>query len=181
MSETSERYRRLSDDYAATIASIPADGWDAPSPCEGWTARDVVRHVVDTQGIFLGFVGRDRGDVPDVDTEPARAWDHARAIVQAELDDPARATQTFQGFTGPTTFEAAVDRFLVSDLVVHGWDLARSQGQEVQLAEADMAHVEEQLGPMAEQMRKGAFGPEIDPPEGADRQTRFLAFLGRTA
>src|SRR3712207_2793308 len=97
MSDTSERYDRLADDFAATIAAVPADRWSAPSPCEDWTARDVVRHVVDTHGIFERLVGRDLGDVPSVDDDPAAAFDHARRVVAADLADPERATATYEG------------------------------------------------------------------------------------
>ena len=27
------------------IANVPDDRWGSPSPCEGWSARDVVQHV----------------------------------------------------------------------------------------------------------------------------------------
>ncbi len=33
------------------MAGVPRDGWDAPSPCAGWTARDVAGHV--TGGQYL--------------------------------------------------------------------------------------------------------------------------------
>ena len=49
-----DRYRRLSDGFAA----VPEDRWSSPSSCEGWTARDVVEHVGNVQGLFLGFLGR---------------------------------------------------------------------------------------------------------------------------
>jgi len=40
--------------------------------------------------------------------------------------------------------------------------------------------VHEALAPMDEKMRgPGAFGPKLDPPPGADEQTKLLAFLGR--
>ena len=61
MSEVSERYRRLSDAFATKVAAVPADKWDAPTPCGDWTTRDLVRHVVDTQGLFLGLVGKQIG------------------------------------------------------------------------------------------------------------------------
>ena len=51
MTETSQRYARLADAFAAKIAAVPDDRWACPSPCEGWTARDVVRHVIDSQEI----------------------------------------------------------------------------------------------------------------------------------
>lgn len=182
VSEISDRYRRLSGAFADTIAAVPADGWTKPSPCADWTARDVVRHMVETQQLFLGFVGHDLGDVPAVDDDPSGAWDHARSGVQADLDDPERARTTYQGALGESTFEAGVDRFLNTDLVLHGWDLARSQGRELTLEPGDMDHIDEAMAGLADKMRgPGAFGPELEPPAGADRQTRFLAFFGRRA
>ncbi len=47
------RYRQLADGFAAVVASVPADAWSADSPCDGWTARDVVAHVIDTQRQFF--------------------------------------------------------------------------------------------------------------------------------
>ena len=124
----------------------------------------------------------DPPDAPSVDDDPAAAFDHARAAVQANLDDPARAAATFQGATGETTFEAAVDRFLCADLVVHRWDLAAAAGLDVRLDPDDMAHIRASLGPYADMMRgPGAFGPEVEPPPDADDQARFLAWLGRRA
>src|SRR5215212_10141920 len=107
MSAIADRYRRLSDAFAATVAAVPADRWDDQSPCEDWRARDVVQHVVDSSGMFLGFVGKDLGEVPSVDEDPNAAVDHARGRIQAELDDPERATTTFQGLMGESTFETA--------------------------------------------------------------------------
>ena len=182
MSAIADRYRRLSDDFATTVAAVPDDRWDDQSPCEEWKARDVVRHMVQTSGMFLGFVGKELGEVPSVDEDPRAAWDHARGRIQAELDDPGRATTEFEGFAGKTTLEAAVDRFLCTDLVVHRWDLGRATGQDVRLDPAEMAAVRESMAPMADQMRSpGALGPELTPPRGADEQTAFLAWAGRQA
>src|SRR4051812_36830093 len=112
MTEISQRYQRLSDAFADKVGSVRDDQWDNPSPCEGWTARDVVSHMIDTQGMFLGFVGRELGDIPSVDDDPEGAWNAARAVVQKDLDDPDRAGAEFEGFFGTSTFEGGVDRFL---------------------------------------------------------------------
>src|SRR3954452_17370825 len=135
MTEVSERYRRLADAFAAKIAAVPADRWSSPSPCAEWTARDVVRHVITTQGMFLGFVNRELVDIPSVDDDPAAAWDAARAVVLADLEDPERAAAEYEGFQGKSTFEAGVDRFLCFDLIVHGWDLARTAGLDERIDE----------------------------------------------
>lgn len=180
MSEISQRYGRLSDAFAAKVAAVSPQMWSQPTPCEGWTARDLVGHVVQTQGMFLGFIGEQLGDVPSVDDDPVAAWNAARAVLQAKLDDPSTATKEFDGVTGRSTFEAAVDRFLNFDLVVHGWDLARATGQDERIDPEDVERIRRQAEGFGDMMRgPQAFGAELDAPADADDQTKLLAFLGR--
>lgn len=180
MSEIADRYRRLAAAFTDKAAAVPTHRWESPSPCEGWTARDVVGHVVQTQGMFLGFVGRSALEGPSVDDDPVGAWQTATAAVQADLDDPERASAEFEGHFGRQTFEQAVDRFLCFDLVVHGWDLARAAGLDDAIADEDLARVRAAAEPFGDAMRgPGAFGPEVDPPADADEQTRLMAFFGR--
>jgi uncharacterized protein (TIGR03086 family) len=182
MTEIADRYRRLSDSFATTLAGVTDDQWEGPTPCEEWSVRDLVRHAVDTQGMFLGFMGREVGAIPRVDDDPVAAWDAARAVVQADLDDPERAGGEFTGFFGTTTFEAAVDRFLNSDLVIHRWDLARATGQDEAINPADAERVLEGARAFGDAFRSpGACGPEIPVPDDADLQTRLLGFYGRAA
>lgn len=61
MSEIADRYARLADAFTDRIRSTPGDLWDAPSPCEGWTARDVVAHVINGHRGILAAV---RGTPP---------------------------------------------------------------------------------------------------------------------
>ena len=180
MSEISDRYRRLSDAVASTIAGVPADRWGDPSPCDDWDARAVVRHLVETQGLFLTFVGREMPPLPSVDDDPAAAWDAARAVIQADLDDPERAGTEFDGMFGRTRFDAAVDRFLNSDLVVHRWDLARATGQDAAIDPADAERLLELGKGFGDLLRSpGVCAPEVPVPADADLPTRLVAFYGR--
>ncbi len=180
MTEISQRYRRLSDQFAARIAAVPPDRWASPSPCEGWSALDIVRHVVQSQDRFLGVVGRTLGPIPDVTEDPAGAWDAVRAVVQADLDDPARASAEYVGYSGRSTFERVIDGFASFDLVIHGWDLARATGQDDRIDPDDLTWAIERSKQFGDAMRgPKAFGPELEPPAGADDQIRLLAFLGR--
>jgi uncharacterized protein (TIGR03086 family) len=187
MTETiADRYRRRAALVTEVISSVPAERWAEPSPCEGWTARDVVAHLVDTQALFAGFIAREPAEGPDVADDPLGAWEAARARTQALLDDPSTATTEFDGMTGRSSFEDAADRFLSLDLVVHRWDLARAVGADDTIPPEDVAALDAALQQMAasfgDAMRQGgAFGPELTPPEGADAQTRVLAFAGRRA
>ncbi|HEY8544376.1 MAG TPA: TIGR03086 family metal-binding protein [Acidimicrobiales bacterium] len=180
MSEIADRYRRLSDAFAAKVAAVPADAWSKPTPCDGWTARDLVRHVIDTQGMFLRFVGRSLGDIPSVDDDPVAAWDAARAVVQADLEDPERAAAEYDSMFGRTRWEDGVDRFLNFDLVVHGWDLAQATGLDDTIDPDDAARVLAAAQGLGDILRtSGQFGPELPVPPDADVQTRLIAYLGR--
>ena len=73
MSEISDRYRRLSATFADKIAAVPPDRWAAATPCTEWSARDLVRHVVETPGMFFGLVGRELRPGPSMDDDPLGA------------------------------------------------------------------------------------------------------------
>jgi uncharacterized protein (TIGR03086 family) len=177
-----DRYRRLAAAFADRVAAVDPSRWDDPSPCEEWTALGVVHHVVDTQGMFLGLVGSELGDIPTVEEDPLGAWAAAHQVVQGALDDPERAAAEFDGFFGRTTFAEAVDRFVCFDLVVHGWDLARVTGLDERLDPDDVERVVRGVAAFGESLRTpGVCGPAVAVPEGADAQTRMLALVGRRA
>lgn len=180
MSDIAARYARLASQFAAKVAAVPDERWSSPSPCDGWTALDVVAHVVETHGTFLALVGRESPEAPDARDDPVAAFDVVRRAVLADLQDPDRARETYEGPLGVKSFEWAIDRFQSFDLAVHGWDLARAAG----LDEAMEPDEVERLMATAESWgdtarRSGVFGPAIEPSRDADPQTRLLAFLGR--
>lgn len=178
MSEISERFRKLVDGFTRRVEAVPEDKWSAQSPCEEWTARDVVEHMIGNCRTFLGFVGQ---ELPEKSTEDLlAAWKEAAGAVQAALDDDAVATKEFQGFAGPTNLNQATERFLFTDLVVHAWDLARATGGDEKLPVDEVRAAHRQMEEMGDMLRSpGAAGPEIQPEEGADEQTRLLNFMGR--
>jgi uncharacterized protein (TIGR03086 family) len=182
MGEVADRYRRLADEFAATVAAVPDDRWTSPSPCEGWTARDVVEHVCSTQGLFLGFIDEAAGSGPSANEDPVGAWRAASAPVAAALADPGLASTTFDGFFGETTFESAIDRFANFDLVVHRWDLARATGGDDTIAPGDAQRVIDGIGTLGPALYgPGVCADAIDVPADAPVVTRMLALVGRRA
>ena len=180
MTAIADRYRRLAAAFTAKVAAVPSDRWDDASPCEGWSASDVVQHVTDTQGMFLGFIGRSVGETSSDASDRMAAWTAARDAVQGALDDRPSATTKFQGYLGETSFEEAVDRFLSFDLVIHGWDLARATGQDERIDPAEVQRLTAQVPEFGDAARSpNVFGPALEPPPGADEQVRLLALLGR--
>ncbi|GAA0741789.1 maleylpyruvate isomerase N-terminal domain-containing protein [Dactylosporangium roseum] len=63
MSGPAEEHRTVAGRFTELVRGAAPDGWDRPSPCPGWAARDVVRHLVevsdaDPQTRLLAFIGR---------------------------------------------------------------------------------------------------------------------------
>ena len=182
MSEIADRYGRLADEFADAVAAVPEERWTSASPCDDWTARDVVEHVCSTQGMFLGFVDEPAGEGPPVAEDPVGAWRAASAPVVAVLADPARASATFDGFFGETSFESAIDRFANFDLVVHRWDLARATGGDDRIDEADAQRVLDGVAAFGPALYSaGVCAEPIEVADDADVATRMLAVVGRRA
>jgi uncharacterized protein (TIGR03086 family) len=182
MSEIAERYRRLFGQFAAKVALVSPEQWNAPSPCEGWTARDVVSHIVDVHGLFERLVGRSFELQTTVADDPHATLREAGAIVQRDLDDPARAGAEFDGVFGRQTFAGAIDRFLCFDLVIHGWDLSRAVGLDDRIDPAEIGPLRATAESFGSSLHlPSVCGPAIDVSPDADEQTKLLAFLGRRA
>jgi uncharacterized protein (TIGR03086 family) len=179
MGETADRYRKVAAGFSERVAAVPADGWERPAPCEGWVARDVVRHLVDTAGFFVGRAGIEMPEPPPVEDDPEGAWESVRAATQAVLDDPDVAGQEVDSPMGRTSLESLIGRFGVADVLVHTWDLARATGLDETLDPDEVRRTYEMMLPNDEMMRGTAFGPKVDVPADADPQTKLIAFTGR--
>jgi uncharacterized protein (TIGR03086 family) len=182
MSEIADRYRRVAGRFTARANEVADADWDRPAPCEGWVARDVVRHLVDWVPVFFAAAGAPTLPVnPSVDDDPAGAWRTMSDGIQALLDDPAMsATVVSHPRAGEHRFDEAIAMFVVGDVVIHTWDLARATGLDESL-DVDIVH-EMLVGmePMDEALRSsGHFGPKVEVPADADEQTKLLAFTGR--
>lgn len=182
MENVAERYRRLAQAMTERIAAVDSSAWSRPSPCKGWTARDVVQHLVDVHARFQSLVARAAVEHPAVEEDPLGAFTAVRDQMQADLDDPARRDQEYDGRFGRSTFGRAVDGFVCFDLVVHGWDLARATGQDDTIDPRDVEWLTPVVESMGQTMREnGVIGPPVEPDPDASAQTRLLNALGRRA
>lgn len=179
MGEIAERYRRRADAFERKVAAVRADQWANQSPCAGWTARDVVEHVVTMHGAVLTPVARklERSD------DPLTAFQEARAAIEDVLDDPVAALTETDTPTGPMTTERHIDEAVSDDLVVHGWDLARATGQDEAMDPVDVERlwaIAVAIPPeLMEKYRNGVYGAEVPVAAEAPLQDRLLGLLGR--
>ncbi|MGH9111271.1 MAG: TIGR03086 family metal-binding protein [Acidimicrobiales bacterium] len=181
MSAVAERFRNVAAGFTDRADAVPDSAWDNPTPCEGWVARDVVRHLAEWMpGFFLGSAGLAVPTGPSVDDDVTGAWRALRDALQAALDDPEIAPREYDSPAGRMTVEHAIDQFGISDILVHTWDLARSTGLDETLDADEVGRAVRAMAPHDEAMRKGGhYGPRVDVPDDADDQTKLLAFSGR--
>lgn len=174
----SENYRRLASAFDNTIASVEA--WDGPSPCEEWTARDVLTHVLDSEADVPTKVGLTVERSADVAADPVGAWHEVRDAMQAILDDPAKAGLEYEAFGAQTTLADTIDRFLCFDLIVHRWDIGRAAGLDIEIPAEDIAFGNTFLDAMGQMFYDyGASKPAIPIAESASDQDKLLGRAGR--
>lgn len=175
----SKKYKDLADGFAAVLDEVPAATWSAQSPCEGWTAADVVFHVIGTQRDFLAGHGI---TLPaSTSDDPAAAWRQHQKAATEVLADPAVGDKEFQGHFGPTTIGETLVAFYGFDLVAHRWDVATAAGIDLRFTDEELATMEASADGWGEALYADGICKRIGAPAGADRQTRLLARLGRRA
>ncbi|MFI7440955.1 TIGR03086 family metal-binding protein [Nonomuraea indica] len=191
MSEMADRYRRRAEAFERKVVSVRPDQWSLPSPCEKWTARDVVRHIVDMHEAMLRPLGRSLSSAPSVDDDPVAAFRAARADLEAVLDDPSLAAAPCDTPGGRVPAERHIDQVLSEDLLLHGWDLARATSQDDTMDPEDVERawaamralpadlVEKFRTPGAFGPGVEVFGPAVNVEDDARPQDKLLAFIGR--
>jgi uncharacterized protein (TIGR03086 family) len=175
-----ERHREIGRVFTDRVRGTRS--WDAPCPVAGWTARDVVRHLVEWLPSFLAGGSSVRlPAVPSVDDDPIGAWQAHVDAVQALLDDPATTELTLSNrHIGQLPLDRAIDQFYTSDVFMHTWDLARATGQDDRLDPEFCALLLAGMEPLEDVIRSsGQYGPRVPVKDDADTQAKLLAFIGR--
>lgn len=181
MSENLRTYTKALFGFDATVARTDPDAWSNPSPCEEWTAADVVAHNVGMNDMIAGFTkGVDaRGPRHEVSDSPAEDWRRSLDELLAALDTDGALETVAKTPWG----EMPVDRFLGFawvDPVVHTWDLARATGQAPVLDQALAARGLEQLERAGDSIRgERTFGPAVEAAADSSVVDALIAITGR--
>ena len=168
-------YGRGSQWCGEKVASATA--LDGPTRCDGWTVRDLLNHMLETQRYFAGSA---RGEVvsPPSPNPPT-------LLTENPVDDFARArADVLNAFaqvgvlarTGPSLGIA------FSDQLLHGWDLAVATGQEATMPDGLAEEAYRSIfGMFTDVQRVGVFKPALPVGDDATAQERLLAYTGRPA
>lgn len=136
--------------------------WSVETPCTGWSARDVIRHLNTWVPEALGL-------------EPVRG------------DDPVDEYFTFvEGIRalldeGNRKLEDLVRSRLIADLFIHTWDLAQAAGVDPKLDEVFAAKLLTEFARMDddEMVESGMFDAPVEVADDAPVIAKLMAVTGR--
>lgn len=178
MTETAQKFIERADAFTAILDAVD-EQWDAPTPCDGWTVRDVVVHAVETERDFLSRQGLDVGSAP-VLADPSSAWRNHAKVVAEILGRPGVAEREYDGYFGRTTIAATMADFYGWDLVIHGSDVARATGQSWSISDDEAADLHATADGWGDALySEGVCSTAVVVPDDASATHRLLARLGR--
>jgi uncharacterized protein (TIGR03086 family) len=182
-----EQLDRALELFGARVdAAASESAWSAQSPCEGWTAGDVVAHVTrNLRGLGVATEGGDFLSTAQdqCGPDPAAEFREASAAARASLARSDGPTTTADVRIGPTTM--SLEYLVVSlmrDVVIHTWDLARATGGDEQLDDGLVDAATAAMALVSPAMRRpDSYGEALSIDVGMDAQVRLLAMSGRRA
>jgi conserved hypothetical protein TIGR03086 len=175
-------------EFERRLRQVEPGDWDRSTPCEGWTVRDLVLHMIGGSRMMAALVA-------------GCSVEEASAIISSELfPDDAVAVCTEVGDAQVRAFSepGALDRichhpagdfpgavmlaFSAGDFALHAWDLARAIGADETLPDDLVAAIWANIEPLAPTIGElGVFGsgPSDTVSSDAPLQTRLLDATGR--
>lgn len=173
-----DRFRAVAADFTAQTEDVD---WDARTPCSEWQARNLVGHLISWFGPAMEDVGVDIELTTDRTQDPGAAWVEFADLVQQTLDDPEKSEALVtRGPVPGQSLTRNATAFFIPDVFMHTWDLARSQGRDVELDEEFAEKNLAGLRSLGEQLQaRGQFGPPIEAPADASATIRLMAYVGR--
>jgi len=136
--------KRTAAEYRNRLAAVPADRWGDQSVCGEWTVKDVADHVVGgnrfaeallhggsiEEGMAAARTGSFEGD-------PVGLYDETATAQLAAFEADGALDRIVHHPAGDMPGATFVG-FRAGDLLLHGWDLARSTGGDESIP-ADLA------------------------------------------
>lgn len=177
--------------YSTTAVRLVQDAdLDMPTPCQGWSLRDLLRHMI---GHNRGFAAALEGhpaelgiwDGLDLGVDPRPHWaESARRVVAAFAARSAQAGDVPLSVYGVVPVTQAV-RMHAIDYLLHAWDLGAAMGRRPVLDEAACLDVLDIVTswPVGHPEIWGPGAPFAHPvavPISAPAADRVLGLLGRS-
>ena len=169
-----QKFASIADEWVKQVQQVT--DWDAQSPCDDWTAAQVLDHAI---GWFPQIVGPAAKE-----TEPIARAEEFRKILLDTLGDKEKLASTVHSpvatFDGRTVEDIILNN-LTFDSVAHIWDITRSQGLADPTFEEGLLKegVEKFATGGEDRAKSGKFDAPVEVSDDAPLLDQLVAALGR--
>lgn len=178
-----DQFDQIGPLLAGVVGGLSPADLDKPTPCDDFTVRGVLEHMV---GGATAFAAAYRGTEP---AEPATAagpddvlagFGPALGDLAAAIHEPGALDRQVAAPFGTVPGDTFA-RFVVLDGLIHGWDMATATGQAYDPPAPLITEVEAFARQALDPLRDGqTFGPAVEPPAAATPMERLAAYSGRS-
>ncbi|MET9925193.1 MULTISPECIES: TIGR03086 family metal-binding protein [unclassified Streptomyces] len=173
---------------AGLLDAIDDSRLDGPTPCPDYAVRHLLGHLTGLATAFRDAARKDLGAstaLPPDSALPVLEEDW-REVLPRRLAEVATAWRSADAWTGMTRAGGVelpgevAGAVALDELVIHGWDLARSTGQPYEAGEAELRTCAALLAPADDDPdRGGIFGRPVPVPDDAPLLDRVIGLSGR--
>jgi uncharacterized protein (TIGR03086 family) len=174
------------DAAARTVAGVDSSQFGGPTPCADWDVRTLLNHLIVWTSYSLESRAHGESVSQDLIDRDFAAEAGFGAGYRAQLD---RALAAWSGqeawdrsldIMGTPTPAADVAALNISEMILHGWDLAAATGQPYRVGDAAAAAALRAVEANAELFRQyKGFADAVEVPASASALDRLLAESGR--
>ena len=168
--------------FDAVVRRVPDDSWDFDSPCDEWSARDVLRHHCGVLDAMTATLKTGETVPPSMAAEadqPVDRWGQARDAVLEALDQPDVLNHEGTFWFGPMSVDKWI-QIVQWDSLAHAWDIGKAVAIDPELP-SDLCEISAAIiGAMHETALKWKLvKAPVAVPDGSSEPDKFLALIGR--
>lgn len=168
------------------VFNIKKDQWSMQSNCTEWTVRDLVNHIVSENWwvpeLLGGKTPKEVGDTLEgdlLDGDPLHAFKDSSEAAQKAVEEMLDLSQKVHASWDDIPASEYIEQ-RIFDITVHGWDIAKSTGQEDIIDKDLLDYVYKIIEKNKQEFSQtGLFGTPLEVNQIDDQQTKLLALIGR--
>lgn len=181
-----EQLHRARSEFERRLAEVRTDHLALPTPCSGWTVRDLLAHVIGGDYAYIELLHGGSAEQCrsllgsfQIGDDPLEQFRCSAAGMIAAFREPGTLERTVQHPMGELSARQLLG-MRVSEWAIHGWDLARALNIGDSLDAELIESIYARLAPRGDALaRTGYFQPPAGVPDTAPTQDRLLDLLGR--
>ncbi|GAC02038.1 hypothetical protein GONAM_41_00250 [Gordonia namibiensis NBRC 108229] len=176
------------DHMLAFTATIPDTELDRPTPCRDMDLAALLAHVDGLAQAFAAAARKDFGPLTSTPPNPGQSrlapeWRDDLHRHVCDLADSWNDTAAWEGMTQAGGVELPAEimgMVALSELVLHGWDVARAADIAFDVPDEILQVVFDfHYPPQPQDDRDGMFGPVVEVPDDAPLVDRVAGLTGR--